>query len=79
MSIKKAILLSVFLPSFCFAQTKKPITKSTTSTAVNKPAVNSQGHSIQISLKPYQNNKIYNFRILMFGLTHRSLKNFSKL
>jgi thiol-disulfide isomerase/thioredoxin len=59
MSIKKAILLSVFLPSFCFAQTKKPITKSTTSTAVNKPAVNSQGHSIQISLKPYQNTKIY--------------------
>ena len=59
MSIKKAILLSVFLPSFCFAQTKKPITKSTTSTVVNKPAVSSQGHSIQISLKPYQNTKIY--------------------
>ena len=59
MSIKKAILLFVFLPSFCFAQTKKPITKSTTSTAVNKPAVKSQGHSIQISLKPYQNTKIY--------------------
>jgi thiol-disulfide isomerase/thioredoxin len=49
----------VFLPSFCFAQTKKPITKSTTSTVVNKPAVSSQGHSIQISLKPYQNTKIY--------------------
>ena len=59
MSIKKAILFSVFLPSFCFAQTKKPITKSTTSTVVNKPAVSSQGHSIQISLKPYQNTKIY--------------------
>ena len=59
MSIKKAILLSVFLPSFCFAQTKKPITKSTTSTVVNKPAAVSQGHSIQISLKPYQNTKIY--------------------
>ncbi|MEN9655341.1 MAG: hypothetical protein RL311_249 [Bacteroidota bacterium] len=59
MSIKKAILLSVFLPSFCFAQTKKPITKSTSSTVVNKPAVSSQGHSIQISLKPYQNTKIY--------------------
>jgi thiol-disulfide isomerase/thioredoxin len=59
MSIKKAILLSVFLPSFCFAQTKKPITKSTTSTIVNKPAAVSQGHSIQISLKPYQNTKIY--------------------
>ena len=59
MSIKKAILLSVFLPSFCFAQTKKPITKSTTSTVANKPAVSSQGHSIQISLKPYQNTKIY--------------------
>ena len=28
MSIRKAILLFVFLPSFCFAQTKKPITKS---------------------------------------------------
>ena len=59
MSIRKAILLFVFLPSFCFAQTKKPITKSTTSTVVNKPAVSSQGHSIQISLKPYQNTKIY--------------------
>ena len=59
MSIKKAILLSVFLPSFCFAQTKKPITKSNTSAVVNKPAVNAQGHSIQISLKPYQNTKIY--------------------
>jgi thiol-disulfide isomerase/thioredoxin len=59
MSIKKAILLSVFLPSFCFAQTKKPITKSTTSTVVNKPTVASTGHSIQISLKPYQNTKIY--------------------
>jgi len=59
MSIKKAILLSVFLPSFCFAQTKKPITKSITSTVVNKPAAVSQGHSIQISLKPYQNTKIY--------------------
>ena len=59
MSIKKAILLFVFLPSFCFAQTKKPITKSSTSSAVNKPAVNAQGHSIQISLKPYQNTKIY--------------------
>jgi thiol-disulfide isomerase/thioredoxin len=59
MSIKKAILLSVFLPSFCFAQTKKPITKSTTSTIVNKPTAFSQGHSIQISLKPYQNTKIY--------------------
>jgi thiol-disulfide isomerase/thioredoxin len=59
MSIKKAILLSVFLPSFCFAQTKKPITKSTTSTVANKPTVASTGHSIQISLKPYQNTKIY--------------------
>ena len=59
MSIKKAILLFVFLPSFCFAQTKKPITKSSTSSAVNKPVVNAQGHSIQISLKPYQNIKIY--------------------
>jgi thiol-disulfide isomerase/thioredoxin len=59
MSIKKAILLFVFLPSFCFAQTKKPITKSSTSSAVNKPVVNAQGHSIQISLKPYQNTKIY--------------------
>jgi len=49
----------VFLPSFCFAQTKKPITKSITSTVVNKPAAVSQGHSIQISLKPYQNTKIY--------------------
>jgi thiol-disulfide isomerase/thioredoxin len=59
MSIKKAILLFVFLPSFCIAQTKKPITKSNTSAVVNKPAVNAQGHSIQISLKPYQNTKIY--------------------
>jgi thiol-disulfide isomerase/thioredoxin len=59
MSIKKAILLFVFLPSFCFAQTKKPITKSSTSTLVKKPAVKPQGHSIQISLKPYQNTKIY--------------------
>ena len=59
MSIKKAILLSLILPSFCFAQTKKPITKSTTSTVVNKPTVASTGHSIQISLKPYQNTKIY--------------------
>ena len=59
MSIKKAILLSVFLPSFCFAQTKKPITKSSTSSVINRPAVNAQGHSIQISLKPYQNTKIY--------------------
>ena len=59
MSIRKAILLFVFLPSFCFAQTKKPITKSSTSSAVNKPVVNAQGHSIQISLKPYQNTKIY--------------------
>ena len=59
MSIKKAILLFVFLPSFCFAQTKKPITKSSTSSVINRPAVNAQGHSIQISLKPYQNTKIY--------------------
>ncbi len=59
MSIKKAILLFVFLPSFCIAQTKKPITKSNTSAVVNKPAVNAQGHSIQIILKPYQNTKIY--------------------
>jgi hypothetical protein len=59
MRIKKAILLFVFLPSFCFAQIKKPITKSSTSTVINKPAVNAQGHSIQISLKPYQNTKIY--------------------
>jgi thiol-disulfide isomerase/thioredoxin len=59
MRIKKAILLFVFLPSFCFAQTKKPITKSSTSTVIHKPAVNAQGHSIQISLKPYQNTKIY--------------------
>jgi len=59
MSIKKAILLFAFLPSFCFAQTKKPIPKSNTSTLVKKPVVNSQGHSIQISLKPYQNTKIY--------------------
>lgn len=59
MSIKKAILLFVFLPSFCIAQTKKPITKSKTSAVVNKPAVNAQGHSIQIILKPYQNTKIY--------------------
>ena len=59
MSIKKAILLFVFLPSFCIAQTKKPITKIKTSAVVNKPAVNAQGHSIQIILKPYQNTKIY--------------------
>ena len=59
MSIRKAILLFVFLPSFCFAQTKKPITKSSTSAVMNKPAVVSQGHSIRISLKPYQNTKIY--------------------
>ena len=59
MRIKKAILLFVFLPSFCFAQTKKPITKSSTSSVINRPAVNAQGHSIQISLKPYQNTKIY--------------------
>ena len=59
MSIKKAILLFAFLPSFCFAQTKKPIPKSNTSTLVKKAVVNSQGHSIQISLKPYQNTKIY--------------------
>jgi thiol-disulfide isomerase/thioredoxin len=59
MSIKKAIFLFVFLPSFCFAQTKMPTTKSNTSSVANKPTVNSQGHSIQISLKPYQNTKIY--------------------
>ena len=59
MSIRKAILLFAFLPSFCFAQTKKPITKTSTSAVVNKPIVVSQGHSIHISLKPYQNTKIY--------------------
>jgi len=59
MSIKKAIFLFVFLPSFCFAQTKKPTTKSNTSSVANKPTVNSLGHRIQISLKPYQNTKIY--------------------
>lgn len=59
MSIKKAILLFVFLPSFCFGQTKKPSAQISNSAAVKKPVVISQGHSIQISLKPYQNTKVY--------------------
>jgi len=47
----KNILISTFLfPLFLMAQTKKPI--STTSNT-------NQGHAIQISLKPYQNTKIY--------------------
>ena len=59
MSIKKTILLFVLLPSFCLAQTKKPSLQNSKTTAVKKTAASSQGHSIQISLKPYQNTKIY--------------------
>ena len=59
MSIKKTILLFVLLPSFCLAQTKKPNLQNSKTTAVKKTAASSQGHSIQISLKPYQNTKIY--------------------
>ncbi len=59
MSIKKTILLFVLLPSFCLAQTKKPSLQNSKTTAVKKTAASSQGHSIQISLKPYQNTKVY--------------------
>ena len=59
MSIKKTILLFVLLPSFCLEQTKKPSLQNSKTTAVKKTAASSQGHSIQISLKPYQNTKIY--------------------
>lgn len=59
MSIKKTILLFVLLPSFCLAQTKKPNLQNSKTTDVKKTAASSQGHSIQISLKPYQNTKIY--------------------
>ena len=59
MSIKKTILLFVLLPSFCLAQTKKPSLQNSKTTAVKKTVASSQGHSIQISLKPYQNTKIY--------------------
>jgi len=47
----KNILISTLLfPLFLMAQTKKPISTSPTT---------NQGHAIQISLKPYQNTKIY--------------------
>jgi hypothetical protein len=48
--MKKILILTLLFPLFLMAQTKKP--NSTTSNT-------NQGHAIQISLKPYQNTKIY--------------------
>ena len=48
--MKNILILTFLFPLFLMAQTKKPI--STTSNT-------NQGHAIQISLKPYQNTKIY--------------------
>lgn len=48
--MKNIFLSLVFTPLFCLAQTKK---------AVPAPSPASTGHSIQITLKPYQNTKIY--------------------
>ena len=48
--MKNLLITTLLFPLFLLAQTKKPI--STTSNT-------NQGHAIQISLKPYQNTKIY--------------------
>ncbi|MEN9382172.1 MAG: hypothetical protein RI940_1053, partial [Bacteroidota bacterium] len=48
--MKKILISTLLFPLFLMAQTKKP--NSTTSNT-------NQGHAIQISLKPYQNTKIY--------------------
>lgn len=48
--MKKILISTLLFPLFLMAQTKKP---NTTTANAN------QGHAIQISLKPYQNTKIY--------------------
>jgi thiol-disulfide isomerase/thioredoxin len=56
--IKNVNFILVFLPLLCLAQTKKPISANNISNS-KKPTAISQGHAIEISLKPYQNTKIY--------------------
>jgi thiol-disulfide isomerase/thioredoxin len=56
--LKNVNFIVVLLPILCLAQTKKPVLVNNNAN-VKKPTAVSQGHAIQISLKPYQNTKIY--------------------
>ena len=48
--MKKILILTLLFPLFLMAQTKKPVVKTLNT---------NQGHTIHISLKPFQNTKIY--------------------
>ena len=58
-TLKNISFILVLVPLFCVAQTKKTTTPNNNITLNKKSAPTLQGHAIEISLKPYQNTKVY--------------------